>query len=396
MAIDGDALVDFTRRLVQVPSVYDPARDLDEEPAAELVIEQMRSFGWAPEVDVVAPGRPNVIATIDGGSPGPTLMFEGHLDVVTEGNLEEWTHEPFGAELSDGRIWGRGSADMKAGVAAMLFATDELCRRGGFPGRIVLGALVDEEGMMIGAKDFVARGRNTGIDGAICCEPEGGEICHVAKGALRLRVDLTGKMAHGAMPFQGRNPNRAAGAVLVALAELEAELQALHGEHPHLGLVWMTPTVLRAGDPPQMNVMPKDASIWVDVRTIPSVDHDDLIAQVRGVTAEVAGRTGVAAAVEVIDDRPPVATDEEDALVRAIWDAHAAVGTSPPRLGGVPGATDGTVLTSRGGIPTVVYGPGGKWIAHQADEFVEVDDIHAHADVYVEAAQRFLAAGAGR
>jgi len=396
MAIDGNALVDFTRRLVQVPSVYDPARDLDEEPAAELVIEQMRSFGWAPEVDVVAPGRPNVIATIDGGSPGPTLMFEGHLDVVTEGNLDEWTHEPFGAELVDGRIWGRGSADMKAGVAAMLFATDELCRRGGFPGRVVLGALVDEEGMMIGAKDFVARGRNVGIDGAICCEPEGGEICHVAKGALRLRVDLTGKMAHGAMPFQGRNPNRAAGAVLGALAELEDELQALHGEHPHLGLVWVTPTVLRAGDPPQMNVMPKDAAIWVDVRTIPSVDHDDLVAQVRSLTAEVAGRTGVAAAVEVIDDRPPVATDEDDALVRAIWDAHAAVGTSPPRLGGVPGATDGTVLTSRGGIPTVVYGPGGKWIAHQADEFVEVDDLLAHADVYVEAAQRFLAAGATR
>ena len=119
----------------------------------------MRSFGWEPEIDVVAPGRPNVIATIDGGAPGPTLMFEGHLDVVTEGDPGEWTHDPFGAELVDGRIWGRGAADMKAGVAAMLFAADELCRRGGFPGRLVLGALVDEEGMMIGAKDFVARGR---------------------------------------------------------------------------------------------------------------------------------------------------------------------------------------------------------------------------------------------
>ena len=79
--------------------------------------------------------------------------------------------------------------------------------------------------------------------------------------------------------------------------------------------------------------------------------------------------------------------------MRALWDAHAAVGASPPRLGGVPGATDGTVLTSRGGIPTVVYGPGGKWIAHQADEFVEVADLLAHADVYVEAASRFLGHG---
>ena len=394
MAIDADALVDFTRRLVQIPSVFDPARGLDEEPAAELVVEQMRAFGWDPEIDVVAPGRPNVVATIDGGRPGPTLMFEGHLDVVTEGSLDQWSHDPFAADLADGRIWGRGAADMKGGVAAMLFAADELCRRGGFPGRLVLGALVDEEGMMIGAKDFVARGRADGVDAAICCEPEGGEICHVAKGALRLRIDLSGKMAHGAMPFQGRNPNRAAGAVLTALADLESELQTLHGEHPHLGLVWVTPTVLRAGDPPQMNVMPKDASIWVDVRTIPSVDHDELVDDVRRRAADVAGRTGVTAHVDVIDDRPPVATAEDDALVRALWDAHAAVGGSPPRLGGVPGATDGTVLTSRGGIPTVVYGPGGKWIAHQADEFVEVADLLAHADVYVEAATRFLAAGA--
>ena len=100
---------------------------------------------------------------------------------------------------------------MKGGLAAMLFATDALQRRGPFPGRIVLAALVDEEGMMLGAKDLVARGRTDGVDGVICCEPEGGEICHVAKGALRLRLDFTGKMAHGAMPFQGRNPNRAVG-----------------------------------------------------------------------------------------------------------------------------------------------------------------------------------------
>ncbi len=393
MAIDHDALVEFTRQLVRIPSVYDPARGLNEEPAAELVIEQMRAFGWQPEVDVVAPGRPNVIATVDGGQPGPTLMFEGHLDVVTEGDPGEWSHDPFGAELEAGRIWGRGAADMKSGVAAMLFATDELRRRGPFPGRVVVGALVDEEGMMLGAKDFVARGRGQGIDAAICCEPEGGEVCNVAKGALRVRIALTGKMAHGAMPFQGRNPNRAAAAVLDALTGLEASLQDLHGEHPHLGLVWITPTVLRAGEPAQMNVMPTEASIWVDVRTLPSVDHDALVAELRAVAGAAASVHGVAAAVDVIDDRPPVATPEDAPLVRALLDAHAAAGGSPARLGGVPGATDGTVLTSRGGIPTVVYGPGGKWIAHQADEFVEVADLVAHAEIYVDAAQRFLAGG---
>ena len=131
--------------------------------------------------------------------------------------------------------------------------------------------------------------------------------------------------------------------------------------------------------------------MWVDVRTTPSVDHPALVAELdrrrrRAPPATSASRRPV----EVIDDRPSVATAEDDALVRAVWDAHAAVGPAAPRLGGVPGATDGTVITSRTGMPSVVYGPGGKWIAHQADEFVEVDDLVTHAEVYVEAADRFL------
>jgi len=388
--IDEQALVELTRALVRIPSVHDPSRGLDEQPAAELVAAQMQAFGWEPQFDLVEPGRPNVVAVIDGDGDGPTLMFEGHTDVVTEGNRDEWTVDPFGAELRDGRIWGRGAADMKSGVAAMLFAVDALQRAGSFPGRIVIGALVDEEGMMAGAKHFVASGRAEGVDAVICCEPEGGEICHVAKGALRLRVDLAGKMAHGAMPFQGRNPNRAAGHVIVALEALEHRLQRVHGEHPFVGHVWVTPTVLRAGEPAQMNVMPADASAWIDVRTVPAVDHPELVEEIRALVAATAAEHGIDATLTVIDDRPSVATDEQHQLVRAVWDAHAAVAGSPPRLGGVPGATDGTVLTSRTGMASVVYGPGGKWIAHQADEFVEVDDIVRHAYVYADAARRFL------
>jgi succinyl-diaminopimelate desuccinylase len=387
--IDVAALVELTQELVRIPSVHDPARQLSEQPAADLVAARMRAFGWTPELDVVAPGRPNVIAVVEGGGgSGPTLMFEGHTDVVTEG--EGWTVDPFAASIVDGRLYGRGSADMKGGVAAMLFATDALVRRGPFPGRIVLAALVDEEGMMAGAKDLVARGRTAGVDAVICCEPEGGEICHVAKGALRLQLDFTGKMAHGAMPFQGRNPNRAVGAAIGALADLEAAVQERIGEHPHLGHVWITPTVLRAGEPVQMNVMPAGASVWVDVRTTPAVDHAALVTEIHDAIATVAGELGVTTAIDVIDDRPSVATAEDDPLVRAVWDAHAAVGDGAPRLGGVPGATDGTVITSRTGMPSVVYGPGGKWIAHQADEFVEVADLVTHANVYVEAADRFL------
>ena len=388
--IDGDALVEFTRELVRIPSVYDPARRLNEQPAAEAVEAQMRAFGWSPRVDLVAAGRPNVIATIDGDRPGRTLLFEGHTDVVTEGDEHAWTVEPFGAELRDGRIYGRGSADMKSGVAAMLFAADAVVRAGSFPGRIVVAALVDEEGMMSGVRDFVARGHAEGIDGAICCEPEGGEICITAKGAMRLRIDLTGKMAHGAMPFEGRNPNRAAAMVIAALTDLERRLQDVHGEHEQLGQPWITPTVLRAGEPAQMNVMPGTSALWVDVRTVPAVDHDRLLTDIEQLATDITRDIGVTTAVTVLDDRPPVELASDHTLVRAVWDAHTAVGATPARLGGVPGTTDGTMLTALAGVPTVVYGPGGKWIAHQADEYVDVADIVEHANVYVATAERFL------
>jgi succinyl-diaminopimelate desuccinylase len=390
MAIDHDALIAFTQELVRVPSVHDPATGRREEPAAALVAAKMRSFGWEPEIEDVEPGRPNVVAVIEGGSPGPTLMFEGHTDVVTEGDPADWTVDPFGADIVDGRLYGRGSADMKSGVAAMLFAAKDVVDGGPFPGRIVLAALVDEEGMMAGAKHFVATGRAEGIDAVICCEPEAGEVCTTAKGALRLRADFHGQMAHGAMPHHGRNPNPALGRFLRAVKMLQSDLQATHGLHPQLGLVYLTPTALRAGDPVQMNVMPADASVWLDVRTIPGVDHDTLVAAIAERAREAAKAEGVDAHVTVIDDRPAVEIAADAPVVRALCAAHESVTGEPARIGGVPGATDGTVLTARGGVPSVVYGPGGKWIAHQADEFVEVDDIVRCAEVFAETARRFL------
>ncbi|NUT09383.1 MAG: M20/M25/M40 family metallo-hydrolase, partial [Nonomuraea sp.] len=227
--VDARGVVEFTQALVRIPSTNDPARGRQERPAAELVEAKMREWGWDPVVYEAAPGRPNVVAVVEGGGgEGPTLMFEGHTDVVTEGDLSTWTVDPFGGEIRDGRLWGRGSADMKSGLAATLYATRALQLAGPFPGRIKVCALADEEGLMIGAHHFVSSGLAADVDGAIVAEPEAGEICAVAKGALRLRVDLTGKMAHGAMPQHGRNPIEAVGTLLVALRSLQQELQRLH------------------------------------------------------------------------------------------------------------------------------------------------------------------------
>jgi succinyl-diaminopimelate desuccinylase len=384
--IDRDALIEFTRRLVRERSVNRPEDGCSEQSAAELVAEQMRGFGWEPVVDEAAPGRPNVIARLEGADPGPTLMLEGHVDVVTEGDARAWTHPPFAAEIADGRLYGRGAADMKAGVAAMLFAAHALARER-FAGTVVVAALVDEEGMMIGVRDFVRRGRARHVDAALVCEPEGGEVCVAQKGAIRLRVDAAGRMAHGAMPHHGDNPIPRLARFLAACSSVQDELQRANREDPYLGWDYITPTFALAGGEAQLNVIPGRAAAGLDVRTTPATDHGRLVERLR---AELEpGMT-----LTVLDDRPPTRTSDDHPLVAAVREAHRRRHGAPPSLGGVPGATDGTILFAEAGIPIVTYGPGGKWIAHQVDEYVDVDELVAYADVYLDAARAYLR-GAG-
>jgi succinyl-diaminopimelate desuccinylase len=386
--VDIDGIVEFTRRLVRIPSVNQPGQG--EARVVQEVVDLVRGWGWSPAVEEVAPGRPNCIIRVEGGLPGRTLLFEGHTDVVTPGDPEEWTHDPFGAEKVGNRIYGRGSADMKGGLAAMLFAARTVEEAGPFPGTIVLAVLCDEEEMMIGVHDFVARGHARGVDGAIVCEPEAGEICTTQKGAIRVRVDLEGAMAHGAMPHQGRNPIVGVTAFLSAVAEMESEYQADFGEHPDLGLTYLTPTHVAAGSLPQLNVIPSSALLTLDIRTIPGVAHEDLLLRLGAAADRVARDTGVELSLTVLVDRPATATAHDDPIVAAVAAAHREVTGDEPVFGGVPGTTDGTILWRDAGLPVVVYGPGGKWIAHQADEYVEIEDLRRHAEVYVAAALRFL------
>jgi len=394
----GAAAVALTQTLVRLPTFVTGDLDDVETPAAHLIADLMRSFGWIVTVEEVAAGRPNVVGVIHGETPGRTLMFEGHVDVVTPGDSENWSFPPFSGDIVDGRLQGRGSADMKAGVAAMIYAARG-AQLAGFAGRIVVAVLADEEGMMVGAKDFAGTElAASGIDGVIVGEPEGGEVCAVAKGAIRLRVDLHGAMAHGAMPHQGRNPLPTMGSFLMGLAELERQVAESVGAHPHLGRFYLTPTVVAAGDPSQVNVIPASASVYLDVRTIPGIGHNGLLHLITRLAQQITADAGLTAVVTVIDDRPPVDTPEDAPVVRALLEAHEAKTGRAAVLGGVPGTTDGTILTRDAGLQTVVYGPGGKWIAHMQDEYVDVADILTCRAVYQEAARIFLSPGdlAGR
>lgn len=391
IGIDGDECIRFAQRLVRVRSVYEPESGSSESEVAAVVLAQITQFGWDVEVTEPKPGRPNIVARVaGGGGPGRALAFEGHMDVVTEGNAAAWTFDPYGAVIEGGRLYGRGAADMKAGVAAMMFAVRAFEMAGPFPGEIYVCVLSDEEGEMSGAKALAGAGTLAGVDGVVICEPEGGEVCPASKGAIRAKIRIRGRMAHGAMPDEGRNPVLAIGGILDAIRKLEAGLQGGIDGQGSQGEVYITPTVIRVGTEEQINVIAGEASIYLDVRTVPGIDHGILTKRLGQAVRSCGPPEGLEVDLDIIDDRPAVDTPTDHPLVRTLAQAHQAVTGEVPTFGVVPGTTDGTILSRDQGLATVVYGPGGKWIAHQVDEFVEVDDVIRHARVYAECARRFL------
>lgn len=391
-AVDDGYTLDLARRLVRIPSVYRPGDPRgNEAEAAALVADELRRLDLVVRVEDAAPGRPNVIADLAGPSAGPILIFEGHTDVVTEGEAADWSVPPFGAEIRDGRLYGRGSADMKAGVAAAIGAVRALRDAGTrLSGTVRLAVVADEEGMMAGIKAFIRNGWAEGAAGAIICEPEENAICLVQKGGIRALARFRGRMAHGAMPKSGRNPIPAAAAFVREAGALEARYVASHGRHAFLGEPSVTPTLLRAGEPAQLNVMHADAVVGLDIRTIPGQEHAAIRADLAAAAAESAAAAGCTAELEVIEERPWTETDPSAPVAVAVADACRRVQGRPPRFAGVPGATDGTFLHAWARVPIVTIGPGDVTIPHQVDEFVRVAEIAEACRIYAAAACRFL------
>jgi succinyl-diaminopimelate desuccinylase len=401
-AIDADELVRLTQELVRIDSVIRPETGNTEREAVRFVAGWIRrELPAEPLVEEVAPGRENVIATVDSGRPGPCLMIEGHTDVVSEGDRGRWTRDPFGAEIVDGRLYGRGSCDMKAGVAVALLTAKAFAKSGvPWRGKIRLGLVCDEEGMMIGIKDFIRRGHADDVDACLVPEPEENQLCLSMKGAIRAKVLVTGRMAHGAMPLTGVNPNTRLARIVLAFETFEIGEKRRCGADEFLGLPSVTFTVIQSpppGSPAQLNVMPGEAVAYVDIRTVPKQDHETVRTALRAILAELAvDDADFKASIEFIEDRPVVAIGKEEPIVRAAATAFADVTGREPAYNGVPGATDGTFLCAWKGVPCLVNGPGPRHIPHQADEYVEVAELVESARVYAVAAHRFLASAQPR
>jgi succinyl-diaminopimelate desuccinylase len=394
--VDPDELVALTRELIRLPSVVRPGDpEATEARVAEHVRQWLEREGFGLEVQRVAPGRPNVVAWLDGDPGARTLLLEGHTDVVTEGDPRAWTYPPFGAELVDGRIYGRGAADMKGGLAAAMVAAAAIKRsRVRFRGRLVVGALVDEEGDMLGVKHLCQTPIGRALTAAIICEPEDNELCLEQRGVVWARVTARGRMAHGAMPEAGLNPITALGALLREAPGMQRRLRRLCARSRHLRPPTVTPTVVQAPveGVPQSNVIPGLAHATLDIRLTPGPDEAAVAAEI-----DAACRRAMTAVPGVAVEWHPLSgyrlatrVEESEAVVQAMLKGVKQATGRRARFGGVPGSTDGTILRMQLGTPIVTCGPGARSIPHQVDEHVEVAQLVDAARIYVAASLNYL------
>ena len=398
--IDADEVVELTRSLVRIPSVYRPGDpEATEARVADFVEAWLRREGFEVEIQAVAPGRPNVIGWLGDKRPGQkSLLLEGHTDVVTEGDPATWSYPPFGADLVDGRIYGRGTADMKSGLAAAMVAAAAFKRAGvGLRGKLVVGALVDEEDGMIGVRHLCGTPIGRELDAAIICEPEENELCLEQRGVVWARFRVRGKMAHGAMPEAGINPIAGLGRLLAAAPALERRLRKACEKSRHLKPPTVTPTIIQGPPPkvgvPQSNVIPAVAETTFDIRLTPGITSDDIRAELEAVCHAAAGQSGLKVEWEPVNAfRLATKVDPSEALVQAMIRGVKQATKRAPRYGGVPGSTDGTILRMQLGIPIVTCGPGDRLIPHQVDEFVSTDQVVEAAKIYVASALNYLEA----
>jgi succinyl-diaminopimelate desuccinylase len=408
--IDADELIELTSNLVKINSVWDPAAGTSEQPAADYVFKWAQEQGFAAQLEDVAPGRPNVIVTWAAGSGDRRLMFEGHTDVVTPGDVAAWKYDPFGAVIVGRKMYGRGTNDTKGNLAAMLIAMAALKRSGvRLAGSVVGGVLCDEEDQMLGVRHFIESGHADPITAAVICEPQDGLICTTQKGALRAQFTITGRMSHGAMPLSGLNAAPAVAGLINALHDLERQAVRQPGRDEHLGWPSFTPTVIQApsAGAPQLNVMPGEARLLVDIRTVPGQSHPDILEALERMAVEIEEQVrqnyvdydklldvkrdhGLKIRLEILTDRPCTLTDRNDPVVQAADWATRRVSEKEPVYGGVPGATDGTFLWALKNIPIVTMGAGDRQVPHQIDEWVDLDQLIETARIYALTALHYL------
>ncbi len=395
-----DELVDLARELVRKPSVTG-----EEAGAQDLLESRWREWGlvvdrWVPERDEVVNhpafcddglpvARPNLVATWgEGTSHEPAaLILNGHIDVVPVGDSSQWSSDPFGGEVDDGMLYGRGACDMKGGLAAASIAVRAAQTLGVEPKRaVLLQSVVGEETGGLGTLATILRGYRA--DAAIIAEPTSLAMCPVSAGALSFRLRVPGRSTHGATRQAGVSAIEKFCPLWQALRDLEARRHRDFRHPMYDGSRLVAPISigrLQAGNWP--STVPEEAVAEGRFGILPGEDCDEarreLEAVVRKASESDTWLKEHPAGVEWFEGQfEPGETDPDEAILGELAEAHGAVTGRDLRSHGVPYGSDLRLFTRYAKVPAVLYGPGDVQLAHAANESVAVDELLLAAQVF--------------
>jgi succinyl-diaminopimelate desuccinylase len=385
-AVSEQDVLSLAQTLVRIPTENPPGTTDD---ACRALASAIEPSGFQVEYFEAAEGATSLIATFEFPTPGRTLLLNGHLDVVPVGpSGNEWKHDPWGGEVVDGRLYGRGSLDMKGPLAALVVAARAVAEAGlPLAGKLQIAAVADEEqGGDLGAGALVAAGK-IAADGALVAEPGDGGVVIAHRGFCFVRLRTRGRAAHASMPERGLSAVELMIDLLVACRSLRLR----HVRHPLLGEPSVAiGTTISGGT--KINVIPDSCEATLDVRTVPEMKPEQVLADIQA-HLRAHTRAGVEPPeVELVRLCEPAESAADSTIVQVAAAAFEREFARKPRLQGMPAGTDARWFVNELGIPTVAgLAPGRIEECHVIDESIDVDELARYARVYADVIVNFLA-----
>jgi acetylornithine deacetylase/succinyl-diaminopimelate desuccinylase len=393
--VDLPEIVSLLQKLVRAKSEDPPG---DTSTCAQIIGDILSREGIPYKIEEPKPGVCSVAAVLEGENPGPALLFNGHIDTVPAGS--GWKADPFGAEIRDGYLYGRGSTDMKAGIAASLAAFLDVKRAGvPFAGRVIFTAVGDEENhSQYGTKYLLSHGLTA--DFAVNCEPTNLDICLGNRGLLMVDVFVTGRSAHAGRPGLGKNAITLANRIIHGLNALDFSYSWDGRFKDPLGSV----SIVGIHGGGRINVIPDSCVFYIDRRMMPGETGDLAIKQIEAAIARVTGkpprRKGdipadeISAESEVVINpevwHEPFWMGEDIPYVQKCVETYRDVFGRSPVFEGKSAGTDASHLVSMGKIPTIIFGPGDYRASHTVDEGVEISQLDGAREYYSALIKKLL------
>jgi len=373
--IQKKELVDLTIELVRTPTENPPG---NEKAAAQFLKPLLSKMGFKVKTVLSPKGRWNLLAEKRWGRGGRKLIFNGHLDVVPAGKASQWKYPPFQGKRFKGKIYGRGSSDMKSGIASFIHALSTI-ERSKIPlhqGAVILHLVSDEESHGHQGMGFLTQRERIQGDAALVGEPTDLQPVIAQKGALWLRILTIGKSAHGSKPHLGVN----AVEKMMKLIE-RLRLLPLEKDHPLLGKPTLNIGTIHGGT--KVNIVPEGCEIEVDRRMLPGEKKEEVLGEIKEMLDSLQSEDPFFQyRTEEIDFAEPSEVDPEEQIVKIGVEAIENVMGRKPILRGFSGFTDSRFYINRCRIPTLIFGPGGVDQSHTMDESVEVDALVHAAHIY--------------